>query len=76
MAHKRRSLTFDETEAFHGALEYQVDEKVFVTNSLKRFIELKSKQHSVEPRMFIPSMLGVISNAMGLAQVTNLCLII
>ena len=68
-AKRRSSQTFDEIEAFHGALEYQLGEKVFVHQKLKRYIDLKSKQHGVEPRMFLPSMLGSIANAMGMSEV-------
>ena len=75
MAAKRRSSqAFDETESFRGALYYQLDEKVYVHPKLKRFIDLKSRQHGVEPRMFLPSMLGSTANAMGMSEVRSCCL--
>ena len=76
MAAKRRSQSFDETEAFIGALEYDVGDIVFVHQKLKRFLELKSVQHAIEPRMFIPSMLGATANVMGIAKVNYLALIL
>ena len=66
---RRSSLSFDETEAFASALKYEMSDKVFVLPELKNFLDKKSRQHAVEPHMFLPSMIGAIANAMGVSKV-------
>ena len=65
MGPKRQSLSFDASEAFTSALEYKLDDSVFVHPKMKNFIQKKSFQHAVEPRMFISSMLGETANVTG-----------
>ena len=66
---RRSSLSFDETEAFDASLEYEMNDIVFVDPKLKNFLDEKSRQHAVETRMFLSSMIGATSNAMGVSKV-------
>ena len=63
MGPKRQSLSFEASDAFAGALEYKLDDNVFVHPKMKNFIQKKSFQHAVEPRMFISSMLRGTAHA-------------
>ena len=65
-----RPKAFDHEKAFQAALAYELnDAKVFVDPKLDRFLEHKSRQFSVEKRVFLPGLLGTTSNAMGLSKV-------
>ena len=71
MTKRCSSGTFDEKLAFSKALNYDLDKYVYVTPEMKKFLELKGKQHAVDPRMFIPGFLVATANAMGMAKVNS-----
>ena len=73
MATERGQVKVD-LQRFSNALDNNLDESVFNSKSLQKFIASKSTAFRVTSNMFIPSFLVSTSNAMGMAKASNMCI--
>ena len=56
----------DHNKAFMAALDYGLQDSAYGDFRLKKYLESKAKQLAVEPRMFLPGLLGGVAHAQGL----------
>ena len=68
MAHSQMAK-LDTMKAFKASLEYDVKDIVFGDPKLKVLLDHHARKVAVEPRMFLPGLLGSTSNAMGTSKV-------